>query len=220
MLINEAKWIGERIQTLSLEKESVVLNFGSQTLKYNNDSKHLIDYVVNPIQQKCKLHNLDLQNDPGIDYCGDILDDKFFDELSAIMFDGVLLCNVLEHDTDIKSIAQRVGKLIKPGGFLIFSGPYKYPVHYDPIDNGFRPEIQEVGNLFDGYKIVNAEIITDFTYSYYLKKNTKQMILTIIRALTPFYKFNKWKKVVVPKFKWWNKKFEITCLLMEKRKIK
>ena len=33
--------------------------------------------------------------------------------------------------------SSRVGQLVKPGGFLIFTGPYQYPLHYDPIDNDF-----------------------------------------------------------------------------------
>ena len=218
MLVNEAKWIGEQIKTLSLKRESVVLNFGSQNLKYNKESKHLIDFVVNPIKQKCQLKNLDLQKGPGIDYSGNILDDTFFNQLTSIQFECVLLCNVLEHVTNIEGIAQRVGELIKPGGFIIFTGPYEYPIHYDPIDNGFRPEIKEVIRLFNNFRIIQAEIVTDYTYAYYLKKNKKNLFLTLIRVLIPFYKFNKWKNVVLPKFKWWNKQFKVTCVLMQKEK--
>lgn len=216
MLVNEAKWIGELINYLPLTKDSVVLNFGSQTLKYNKESKHLIDFVVNPIKQKCQLKNLDLQKSAGIDYSGDILDDTFFNKLTSIQFEGIFLCNVLEHVTNIEGIAQRVGKLIKPGGFLIFSGPYEYPIHYDPIDNGFRPKVEDVICLFENFKIIQAEIVTDYTYSYYLKKNNKQLILTFVRVLTPFYKYYKWKNVVLPKFKWWNKQFKVTCVFMQK----
>ena len=199
MLINEAKWIGERINHLPIIKNGIVLNFGSQTLKYNKENKHVIDFVINPLKQVCLLKNLDLHKGPEIDYSGNILNDTFFNQLASIQFEGVLLCNVLEHVTNIKGIAQKVGKLIKPGGFLLFTGPYKYPVHYDPIDNGFRPKVQDVMSLFKEFNIIYAEIVTDYTYSYYLRKNNKQLFLTFVRVLTPFYKFRKWKNESPPK---------------------
>ena len=46
MLINEAKLISNVIQTLPLNKDSIVLNVGSQTLKYNKENKHLLEYVI------------------------------------------------------------------------------------------------------------------------------------------------------------------------------
>ena len=153
----------------------------------------------------------------GLDYSGDLYDDSFFNQLKSIPFDGVLLCNVLEHVTNVEELARRVSQLIKPGGFLIFSGPYQYPVHYDPIDNGFRPEIDEVLSLFDGYQKVQGDIITDFSYSYYMLSSFKQLILMLLRVITPFYKFKKWKGVVLPKFLWWSRTFKVTCVFMQKR---
>lgn len=217
MLIKEAEWIGTQIPTLPLKRKSVVLNFGSQTLKYNKEKKHLIDFVIGPIRQKCQLKNLDLQEGYGIDYSGDIFDDTFYNKLASIQFDGVLLCNVLEHVENIKGITKRIAKIIKPGGFLIFTGPYEYPKHYDPIDNGFRPEIKEVANLFNNFKIIQAEIVIDYTYAYYLRKNKKLLLPRLVRILTPFYRFNKWKDVVIPRLRWWNKPYKVTCILMQKQ---
>jgi SAM-dependent methyltransferase len=216
MLINEAKWIGAIIPSLPLTKESIVLNFGSQSLKYNNENKQLMDFVINPLKERCQLRNLDVQTGPGIDYSGDLFDDVFFKKLKLIRFEGVLLCNVLEHVTNIEELARRVGELIKPGGFLIFTGPYQYPVHYDPIDNGFRPEVDEVVGLFAGYQKVKGDIITDFNYSYYMLSSCKQFSLMLLRVVTPFYKYKKWKRVVLPKFLWWNRAFMVTCVLMKK----
>ena len=216
MLINEAKWISDIILSLPLTKGNIFLNFGSQSLKYNNENRHLMELVINPLLKKCDLRNLDIQNGPGIDYSGDLYNDSFFNQLKLIQFDGVLLCNVLEHVTNIKELARRVGELIKPGGFLIFSGPYKYPLHYYPIDNGFRPEIDEVVSLFDGYQKVQGDIITDFSYSYYMLSSFKQFVFMLLRVVTTFYKYKKWGSVVLPKFLWWNREFKITCILMKK----
>lgn len=216
MLNNEAKWIGKIIPSLPITKESIVLNFGSQSLKYNYENKQLMKFVINPLNDRCQLRNLDIQQGPGIDYSGDLYNDSFFNQLKSIPFDGVLLCNVLEHVTNVEELARRVSQLIKPGGFLIFTGPYQYPVHYDPIDNGFRPEIDEVLSLFDGYQKVQGDIITDFSYSYYMLSSFKQLILMLLRVITPFYKFKKWKGVVLPKFLWWSRAFKVTCVFMQK----
>ena len=218
MLINEAKWIGQQISGLPLSKKDIVLNFGSQTKNYINKNIHIIEHVLKPLSQKCQLKNLDLRSGHGIDYSGNILEDDFFNNLLSVQFAGILLCNVIEHVTNIEKFSSRVGQLVKRGGFLIFTGPYKYPLHYDPIDNGFRPEINEVMHLFKSFKVINAEKITDFTYSYYLFRNKRQLLSTLLRVMSPFYKFRKWKKVVLPKFKWLNKQFEVTCVLMEKGK--
>jgi SAM-dependent methyltransferase len=216
MLINESKWIGEQIKQLPLKKDHVVLNFGSQTLKYNQENRYIIDFVINPLKQKCQLKNLDLHNGAGIDYSGDILNDTFFSHLASIQFDCILLCNVLEHVTDIDGIAQRVGELIKSGGFLIFSGPYKYPIHFDPIDNNFRPTVEDINRLFNNFKTIQSATIDDHTYSYYLKKDMRFLFISLLRLLMPFYRYNKWKRVMIPKLKWWNKRYKVTCVLMQK----
>lgn len=218
MLIKEAIWLGEQIDKISLTNKSIVLNFGSQTFKYNKDKEYILDFFIEPLKNKCQIKNLDLQSGPGIDYSGNILDDSFFSKLSSIQFDGVLVCNVLEHVTDIESIVARICRIVKPGGFILFSGPYKYPIHHDPIDNGFRPTIKEVEMLFENFKTVNAAVVKDYTYFDYLRKNPKLLLTSFVRLLLPFYKFKKWKEVFLPRFKWVNRQFQITCVLMKKEK--
>jgi len=220
MLINEAKWIHQVIKKIPIKKNRVVLNFGSQNVNYNKANSHILEYVINPLKNECIVKNLDVQSGINIDYSGDILNDDYYSYLLAQHFDGVLLNNVLEHVADYKELAFRVGQIIEPGGFLIFTGPYKYPLHLDPIDNGFRPNINEIADLFKGFEVIEGRIIEDFTYSYYLKNNLSLLLVTVLRVLTPFYRFNKWKNIVLPKFLWWNKNFEVTCVLLQKEKKK
>ena len=218
MLNNEAIWIGKHIPSLTLKSESIVLNFGSQNEKYNLENKYLLDYVINPIKKICHLRNLDLQTGANIHYSGNLYEDSFFNELKKVQFDCVLLCNVLEHVTDINELSNRIAQLIKPEGYIIFSGPYKYPLHFDPIDNGFRPEIDEINKLFPDFEYIKGEIVKDHTYSYYLFSNIKVLAFTFFRVITPFYKYKKWKQVVIPKLKWWNKNFKATCVIIKKTK--
>lgn len=216
MLNKEALWIGENISVLSLNINSVVLNFGAQSDKYNMENKYLMNYVIIPIKKTFQLRNLDLQSGDGIDYSGNLYEEDFFRKMRSIQFDCILLCNVLEHVTNIEELCTRVSDLIKPGGFIIITVPYHYPRHYDPIDNGFRPEIEEVFSLFPGFKLIKGDIITDHSYSFYLLSDLKYFTLTFLRVLAPFYKYKKWKKVVLPKFSWWNKKFKVTCVIVQK----
>lgn len=216
MLDKEAIWIGRNLTILSLNPDSVVLNFGSQNQKYNHENKCMMDYVINPIRQRCHLRNLDLQWGDGIDYSGDLYEDKFFNKIKEFQFDCVLLCNVLEHVSNVTELTRRVAELIKPGGYIIFTGPYEYPIHYDPIDNGFRPTVDEVLCLFNSCQKILGEIIEDFAYSYYMAKSLKNFSMMILRVVMPFYKFKKWQHIVLPKFKWWNRKYKVTCVLMRK----
>jgi SAM-dependent methyltransferase len=216
MLINEAKWIGNSIPLLQLNRHSVVLNFGSQNQNYNKESRHIMDYVINPLKENYQLRNLDIKSGVGIDYSGNIFDDIFFDELKTHRFDCILLCNVLEHVTDIQLMINRIIELIPPNGYIIITVPYKYPVHFDPIDNLYRPNVDELTSLLKGFTLIKGEIITDYSYSYYLLKNIKTLLLTVLRASLPFYKYKKWKEVAIPKFAWWNKKFKVTCVIMKK----
>jgi SAM-dependent methyltransferase len=216
MLNNEAIWISDNLYHLKLNSNSVVLNFGSQNQKYNRENKYLMDYVINPIRKKCLLRNLDLQSGVGIDYSGNLYEDVFFNKMKLIQFDCVLLCNVLEHIDNIEVLTSRVIDLIKPGGFIVFTGPNQYPVHYDPIDNGFRPEIEQILSLFKGFKKIKGDVIVDHTYSFYLFRNLKNFTHTFLRVLTPFYKYKKWKDVILPKFIYWNRKFKVTCVILQK----
>jgi len=217
MLINEAKWLGSAIQELPIEPNSVFLNFGSQTENYHKENKHIVNYLINPILKNHLIKNLDLHPGKGIDFVGNIYDDNFLYEMKQIKFDIILLCNVLEHVEDIERLCQRIEVLLAENGYLVFSGPNDYPTHYDPIDNGFRPEISEVQNLFKNLNFIKGEIIKDFTYSFYMLRSPKLLITTLMRSLMPFYKYNKWKSVVLPKFLYWNKQFKVTCVIFQKK---
>ena len=118
MLISEAKWLGKALEDLQLSSNSVFLNFGSQTETYNYESQHIINYLVNPIRNKHILKNLDLQTGRGIDFAGNIYDDEFLDYLKQFKFDVILLCNVLEHVTDIQELCQRVKSKLADDVFI------------------------------------------------------------------------------------------------------
>jgi SAM-dependent methyltransferase len=217
MLINEAKWLANAIEELQLRPNSVFLNFGSQTETYNLENQHIINYLVNPIRNNHILKNLDLQAGNGIDFTGNIYDDAFLDYLEQFKFDVILLCNVLEHVVDIQDLCQRVQRLLSDNGFIVFSGPNDFPTHYDPIDNGFRPNVGDIQFLFRDMEMIKGEVILDDTYLSYLKRSPKYLLSQILRFLTPFYKFEKWKNVMLPKLRYLNKPYKVTCVIFKNK---
>jgi len=217
MLIKESKWIKQHFEQLNLFKNSSVLNIGSQDNKYNKENKHILDNVISPIKQNHIFKNLDIKQGENIDYSGDILNDDFYKKMSGEKFDCILINNVLEHVTNYKLMIERVGTLVKKDGYIVFTGPYDFPNHYDPIDNGFRPTVNEVHKLFPNFELIKGEIVTDYNLIFYMKRNLNYSISLILRTIAPFYKWGKWKKAVLPKFKYLRKKYKITCVILKNK---
>ena len=54
----------------------------------------------------------------------------------------------------------------------------------------------------------------------YLFSSPLELLFSLIRLSAFYYKFNKWKHVVVPKYKWLFKNFEVTTALFKKNSEK
>lgn len=217
MQIKESEYLKTIIEELPIDDNTNILNIGSQSESYIKTQPYIRRNIVEPTKKKkAKIVNLDIFEGPGVDLVGDITDKRFAEEIKN-KFNIIYSFNVLEHVTDIAKFTRALESIVPSGGYILISVPYKYPIHYDPIDNGFRPKPNELLNYFTNCEIQKSEIVQDFTYWYYLTSSPKRIITEIVRILTPFYRFNKWKKVVIPKIKWINKKFEVTCVLLKKR---
>ena len=54
------------------------------------------------------------------------------------------------------------------GGYILISVPYRYRIHHDPIDNGFRPTPGEILALFPSAQITCvAKAIISITDPFY-----------------------------------------------------
>lgn len=216
MLIKESKFLREIIQLLP-NKKLKILNFGSQSLNYAKSKPYIYENIFKPLEASGHtIINLDIRPIDGADIVGDIFDDHFFLQLQKEQFDVIFVFNLLEHVNDLDLMIFRIQNLVAQGKHIIFSGPFKYPLHFDPIDNGFRPDVNQISMLFSKCNVVKGEIIKDYSYSKYLFSSPKNILFNIIRTLLFFYKFNKWWTVVIPKYKWLFKNYEITCVLFEK----
>jgi hypothetical protein len=217
MLIKESEYLKELI--FELPKSNLkILNFGSQSSKFLKSQSYIVKNIINTATTLGhSITNLDIRNVDGVDIVGDIFDDDFFSKLKSMNFNVIFVFNLLEHVTHLELMISRIQELVSEGNYIIFSGPFKYPVHYDPIDNLFRPSIDDVSKLFKECDFIKGNVVRDYKYIKYLFNSPKSFFLLILRTMTFFYRYDKWKKVVIPKYKWMFRNYETTCVLFQKK---
>ena len=217
MLREEAKWIGNTIIGVTPEG-GTVLNVGSATETYRSTgAPYQNEFIFHPLSNNgIKTIHTDIKEDEGVDIAGDLTDPGFLEKLQSLKVDVVLCSNLLEHIEDRQPICDALVKVTPQGGYLLITVPYRYPMHYDPIDTMFRPNIPKLHALFPGTELVKGEIVKDKRRYIDKMMNEKPLFLRLIfRSLLPFYK---------PKV-WWNTvnywpylftKFQTTCILLRK----
>ena len=217
MLLVESEWLRSVIEGLPLPPGAKVLNFGSQRRSILRHQSYIEKNIYRPADRKhWELLHFDLFPGKGVDISGDILPDDCFFDLYQRKFEAAFVFNVLEHLADRASICSRIEQLLPNGGYLLVSVPYKYPIHNDPIDNGFRPTPEEVLQLFPSCTLVKSDIIIDESFLFYMQRNIYTTVKFILRLLTPFYKFSNWKTQVAL-FPYFFKKFQVTVAVLKKR---
>ncbi|MFQ5765520.1 MAG: class I SAM-dependent methyltransferase, partial [Rhodospirillales bacterium] len=77
-----------------------------------------------------RVVSLDIDPDRGPDMVGDIVDFDF----GGRAFDVVVMAEVLEHVRQPDRAIKAVHGILKPGGSLILSAPFVFPIHDRPDD--------------------------------------------------------------------------------------
>ena len=216
MHIEESLWIKKNI----IENRSQminILNVGSSTKFFREVSQpHINLNVLKTLKKfKIKVFNLDLKKDVDIEFVGDILSDSFFKKIKKNKFSSILCSNILEHVEDPIEFSRRLMKLVKPGGLIFITAPTIYPIHYDPIDNKFRPSINELNKIFNKSKIINSTCLN--VESIYKSKSMFFFIKLFFRLLIPFYKYKGWL-TSLNMAKWLFKDRYINCVVLKKIK--
>ena len=213
---------------LTPERGNRLLNIGSSSLDFRTKVQpHINENIFIPLEKNAiKVVHTDIQDDAGVDMVGDLLYQDFIKVLEKEQFEIILCSNLLEHLEEIDPVCQTIEKVLKKKGYAIITVPYNYPYHLDPIDNMFRPSVEQILKKFPSLKIIEGKIIKASSFnkklnkkeSNYFQKLVNQpriLIIILIRVFMPFYKFKTWKSTMFGVLRIF-KTFSVTCVVLKK----
>jgi SAM-dependent methyltransferase len=197
VLREEAELSGRWLEELNLPAGSVCLNIGSSTRQFRSITQPHIDALLfRPLASAgIKIVHCDLKANEGVDEVGDLLDPAFQQRLKGYDADLLICSNLLEHLTDAPAFAAACAGLVRPGGFGLFTVPYRYPYHPDPIDTLFRPTPEELIALLPDWEVVRAERLRCGNYLADLRTKPQSMRVLakqVARSMLPFYNPDGW----------------------------
>jgi SAM-dependent methyltransferase len=197
----EAAEIARWVRDLELPPGAVCLNIGSSTKWFRTEKQPHIDRLLFGPLEKAGLRvvHCDMKTQEGVDEVGDVLDPAVQERLRSYNADLLICSNLLEHLTDPQSFARACGSLVKPGGYGLFTVPYKYPYHADPIDTMLRPSPDELARFLSGWQVIKAVDKPVGSYRAELAANPSPLLTLakhIGRVLLPFYRPAHWMPLV------------------------
>ncbi|MFB2898761.1 hypothetical protein ACE1CI_38095 [Aerosakkonemataceae cyanobacterium BLCC-F50] len=219
MLREEASWLANIIYSIAPDHVFPLLNIGSENQDFREKEQPWIDDLLfKPARKKgYSVIHTDIKNDVGIDLVGDLYNPLFLEEISQMNIKSVLCSNLLEHITNKEEICKIISSIIPDGGYLFVTVPYQYPYHRDPIDTMFRPNIEELSNLFPDLKFIQGKIVEGGT----LVKSTSitpilYLLAMIIRLILPIYQPLRWVDSLQYSL-WLFRDISVTCVVLQKR---
>lgn len=215
MLIEEARWFGQKIVTMDASSVFPMCNVGSSTDDFRRKEQPWIDeYIFKPARENRQVvKHLDIKDAPGVDIVVDLSDDRTLERLSKMGFRSVFCSNILEHVANREDVSRSLISLIPPGGYLFVSCPLRFPFHPDPIDTMFRPDVGELAGLFPGAQIYCGEIVTGGTYLDYL--TGYKLAKTLTRLIRP-PRSNEGAPSLLSRIPWLFTNLQATCVILRK----
>jgi hypothetical protein len=218
MLIDEAKWFGDIISTMDSSSIFPMLDVGSSTDRYRKIEQPWIDkYIFKPARENNQeVIHLDIKNASGVDMVGDLTAPEFIEKLSKMKFKSVFCANLLEHIVNKEDICRILTSIVEEGSYIFVSCPYKSPIHSDPIDTNFRPNIRELISMFERTHLVCAQIVSSYyCYFYYF---IRELILLVKETAEVNFFYCKQKKLfaIFKHLSWFFRKTQATCLVLRK----
>jgi SAM-dependent methyltransferase len=143
----EAAWIRWRLERVKLPESGHVADVGSSTLYARAVGQpHVETEVLRPLRERgLSIVHVDAVEDPGVDVTADLADPAT--DLQAILgrqFDLVLCLSMLAFVRDLDPVIANVTGCVQPGGHLLVTTPLRYRRTKNPVDNGWRPEPEEL----------------------------------------------------------------------------
>ena len=226
MLIEEAKWIGKEIMSAS-KPGYKILNIGSSSLEFRTITQsHIEKFIFRPLKENnIKVIHTDIVNEKGVDIVGDLTNPDFIIQLKKKKYDLILCSNLLEHLKEKQPIVDAILEILPKASKAIITVPYNYPYHLDPIDTMYRPNTNELHQLFKNTELLKEEILigksvnkNTISINYWQKLKITPIILfkLLIRILFPFYKPKVWLYTFLS-LKNMFSPFSVSCILIKKQ---
>jgi SAM-dependent methyltransferase len=158
VFVDESLWIRAALERAGLSAGMTVLDIGSSTQAFRTlIQPHIDRNVFEPLRQRgiTPVH-LDARAEPGVDIVADVTRLDGVDRC----FDVVLCTNLLEHVSDRRATLHNVKRVVARSGLLLITVPRRYPLHQDPIDTGFRPSAEALGDLVGWPEALEREVVT------------------------------------------------------------
>jgi hypothetical protein len=201
MQVLESQWLGRQLARVPDADLFPLLDIGSSTLEYRTQQQPYIqENLYAPLEKRAgKIWSADIKAAPGVDFTGDLLDPRFEAQLRALAVRSALVLNILQHVVDPPAFCSAVQRIVRPGGLVFLSGPHRYPRHFDPIDNRFRPDVSQVLAMFPGATPLESAIIDAGNWRQWNvhERGGRSVSRTLARACVPFYRPSKWLEVAV-----------------------
>lgn len=222
MRIEEARTIARWICELDLPRGAVCLNVGSSTGEFRRKTQpHIAEELFAPLERAgIRVVHCDLKEAEGVDEVGDLLDPAYRERLRGYEASVMICSNLLEHLTDPHGFAASCGELVGAGGYGIFTVPYSYPYHPDPIDTMLRPSPKELAAMLRDWTVVRGEVIYGGNHWRDLKQSGEpfgRLFRQTARAVMPFYRSTQWKHVA-HRLLWLTRPFTSSAVLLQKPK--
>ena len=161
----ESIWIKNKIGQTHLPKNSVILDVGASDFLYRTEKQPYINDLYKWIvRNHLDLKTLDIDPSTKCDFVFDISDSQV-NKIGT--FDIVIASNLLEHilPNSFSLAVDHIQKLVKKDGFLIVTVPLNIEKHPSPIDNGFRPKLSDLYDLFkDKFNLIEGGSWVDEHY--------------------------------------------------------
>ena len=172
--------------------EVLVLEFRTKT------QSHIEKFIFKPLEENnIKVIHTDIVNEKGVDIVGDLTNPEFISNLKRNNYDLILCSNLLEHLIEKQPIVDAILEILPKNSKAIITVPYNYPYHLDPIDTMYRPNVNELHQLFKNTELIKGELVIgksinkntiSINYWQKIKKYSINIFKLLARILFPFYK--------------------------------
>ncbi|HTV44587.1 MAG TPA: hypothetical protein VMF05_04665 [Stellaceae bacterium] len=214
----EARWLCRTLEGFGPQRLSPLLNLGSSTAAFRELTQPWTEeQLFRPLRRRgIDVVHVDQRDEAGVDIRADLTEPADLPRLRACRPRALLCCNLLEHVTHPDLLARHCLELLDRGGLVFATVPFSYPYHRDPIDTMFRPDLEQLGALFAGARLLDGAIIgAGRSYRDDVRARPWILLRHLARFPAPFLSFEKWQRSM-KKLYWLAAEYRITCGVFEK----